>query len=139
MRTILVSAIALMAGIATLSAHVTVSPREASAGATERYTVHVPTEGQVATVSVDLEVPDGVTVTEVPPIDGVVIDTRRAGDRIVTITWKREIKPRETANFTFVAKNPALPATVMWKAHQHFADGTTAHWIGMQVIGSPRP
>jgi hypothetical protein len=64
------------------------------------------------------------------PIDGVVIDTRRAGDRIVTITWKREIKPRETANFTFMAKNSAMPTTVMWKAHQHFADGTTADWIG---------
>lgn len=48
-------------------AHVTVRPRESHAGAEERYFVRVPTEGAVATTSVHLEVPEGVTVLEEAP------------------------------------------------------------------------
>ena len=47
---------------ATAEAHVTVRPRESKAGATEKYTVRVPTEGKVATTSVEIEIPAGVTV-----------------------------------------------------------------------------
>src|SRR5262245_32287648 len=43
-------------------AHVTVRPRESKAGATETYTVRVPTEGKVATISVEVEIPRGVTI-----------------------------------------------------------------------------
>lgn len=42
-------------------AHVTVAARESRPGASERYTVRVPTEGKVSTVEVELEVPEGVT------------------------------------------------------------------------------
>ena len=38
-------------------AHVGVRPREAKPGGDEKYTVRVPTEGQVATTSVFLEYP----------------------------------------------------------------------------------
>ena len=99
MRKILISSIAIAASVAAVSAHVTVRPREASAGRTETYTVRVPTEGQVATVSVDLDVPDGVIVTEVPPMDGVAVDVRRAVGRIVGITWRRDIGPGDSAEF----------------------------------------
>ena len=42
-------------------AHVSISPRESTAGATEKYVVRIPTEGKVATVAADLEVPDRAT------------------------------------------------------------------------------
>ena len=136
-RTCLVAiGIAISAGVA-LSAHVSVVPREAAAGQSQRYTVRVPTEGQVATTSLELEVPSGVTVTEVPDTDGVGIDSRRESGRIVAITWTREIKPRESADFVFIAQNPATQGDVLWKAHQRFADGTTADWVGVQ--GDRRP
>ena len=121
---------------ATLSAHVTVVPRESQAGAVERYTVRVPTEGQVATTSVELEVPPDVTVTEVVPGTGYTFDLRREGDRIVAVTWKREIPPRASAEFVFVARNPRS-GQVAWKARQRFADGTSADWIGVE--GDRRP
>ena len=126
----------LLAPIA-LSAHVTVGPRESAAGQSERYSVRVPTEGQVATVGLELEIPAGVSVTEVPPAEGATIDLRRDAGRIVAITWTKEIKPRESAVFTFVAQNPAAPGDVAWKAHQRFADGTSADWTGPQ--GDRRP
>lgn len=117
-------------------AHVTVLPRESHAGMEQRYTVRVPTEGQVATTSVELEVPIGVVVTEVVAGEGYTFDVRREGDRIVAITWKREIPPKQSAEFAFVARNPNT-GEIAWKAHQRFADGTSADWVG--VPGDRRP
>src|SRR5688572_3793355 len=111
-----------------ISAHVKVAPRESQPGAEQRYTVRVPTEGQVATTSMELEVPPDMTIIEVVPGEGYTFETRREGARIVAITWKREIPPKQTAEFAFLARNPKA-AQIMWKAHQRFADGTSADWV----------
>lgn len=126
----------LAATAATVDAHVTVVPRESQAGAVERYTVRVPTEGQVTTTSVELEVPADVTITEVVAGAGYTYDTRREGDRIVAITWKRDIPPRASADFVFLARNPRS-GQIAWKARQRFADGTSADWVGVE--GDRRP
>ena len=129
-------AVLVVLAAAVLDAHVTVLPRESHAGMEQRYTVRVPTEGQVATTAVELEIPAGVVVREVVPGDGYTFDVRREGDRIVAITWKREIPPKQSAEFAFVALNPKT-AEVAWKARQGFADGTSADWVG--VVGDRRP
>jgi uncharacterized protein YcnI len=118
------------------TAHVSVRPRESKAGAEERYTVRVPTEGAVATTHVRLEIPPGVTVLEVLPADGATLQTAKDGGRITSITWKKEIPPKEAAEFSFRAQNPSA-SEIAWKAHQHFADGTTADWVG--AAGERRP
>jgi len=132
--------LAIAAGVVSFAslayAHVTVLPRESHAGMEQRYTIRVPTEGQVATTSVELEVPAGVVVTEVVPGDGYTFDVRREGSRIIAITWKREIPPKQSADFTFVARNPTA-AEIAWKARQRFSDGTSADWVGVQ--GDRRP
>ena len=135
MRNSFLAVFVVLAGSA-LHAHVTVLPRESPAGMEQRYTVRVPTEGQVATTSVELEIPAGVLVREVVPGDGYTFDVRHDGDRIVAITWKREIPPKQSAEFVFVALNPKT-AEVAWKARQRFADGTSADWVG--VVGDRRP
>jgi uncharacterized protein YcnI len=122
--------------VSVAGAHVTVAPRESQAGAEQRYMVRVPTEGQIATTSVELEVPPDMTIIEVVPAEGFTFDTRREGARIVSITWKREIPPKQTAEFAFIARNPKA-AQIMWKAHQRFADGTSADWVGVE--GDRRP
>jgi uncharacterized protein YcnI len=111
-------------------AHVTVRPRESAPGAQEKYTVRVPTEGAVATVKLELEIPEGVTVVDVPHPEGATHDVKKANGRITSITWTKEIKPKEAAEFTFTARNPRTGDALVWKAHQHFADGTSADWIG---------
>jgi uncharacterized protein YcnI len=133
--------IAATAGLVVLAvsivdAHVTVAPRESQAGAEQRYTIRVPTEGQVATTSVELEIPPNMTVLEVVPGEGYTFETRREGTRVVAITWKREIPPKQTAEFVFVARNPAA-GQVAWRARQRFADGTSADWVGVE--GDRRP
>ena len=134
-RTVL-AALFCVLGASMLDAHVTVAPRESQAGAEQRYTMRVPTEGQVTTTSVELEVPAGVTIVEVVNGEGYTFSTRTDGDRIVAITWTRDIPPRQSADFVFVAKNPDT-AQIAWKARQRFADGTSADWVGVQ--GDRRP
>ena len=65
MRTKVLTAGFVIGAVAVLGAHVTIGPTESRQGARERYTVRVPTEGAVATVAVDLEIPEGVRVTNV--------------------------------------------------------------------------
>jgi hypothetical protein len=88
-------------------AHISVRPRESKAGAEERYTVRVPTEGAVATTHVLLEIPADLTVLEVLPADGATFETTRQRDRIATITWKKAILPKQAAEFVFRARNPS--------------------------------
>ena len=117
-------------------AHVSVRPRESKPGAEEKYTVRVPTEGAVATTHVQLEIPTGVTVLEVVPAAGATFETTKDGDRITAITWKKEIPPKQAAEFVFRARNPSS-GEIVWKAHQHFVDGTAADWVG--PAGDRRP
>jgi uncharacterized protein YcnI len=117
-------------------AHVSVRPRESKPGAEERYTVRVPTEGAVATTRAVLEIPADVTVLEVLPADGATFETAKQGDRITSITWTKAIPPKAAAEFVFRARNPAA-GEIVWKAHQHFRDGTVADWVG--VAGDTRP
>lgn len=119
-------------------AHVTVAPRESKPGADQQYTVRVPTEGQVATTSVSLQVPDGMTVTEVPHPEGATHEVKKDGNRIVGITWTKEIPPKQRAEFVFSAKNPAAEGQITWKVQQRFADGTARDWTpGTKLTNTP--
>ena len=64
-----------------------------------------------------------VTVLEVLPAEGATFETAKQGDRITSITWKKAIPPKASAEFVFRARNPAA-GEIVWKAHQHFSDGT---------------
>jgi uncharacterized protein YcnI len=100
MRRFAMLGVVLLAAPSLAFAHVSVRPRESKAGAEERYTVRVPTEGAVATTHVQLEIPAGLTVLEVVAHDGATFETAKQGDRITAITWKKEIPPKESAEFT---------------------------------------
>ena len=120
-------------------AHVGVNPRESKAGATETYTLRVPSEGGKTTTSVVLDVPDGVTVISVNAPDGAKHEEKKVGDRIVQITWTVEIKAGASAQLSFVAKNPAQGEAIAWKTHQKYSDGTTSDWIGEAGSRNPAP
>lgn len=136
-RTIALSAGCMLVLPILAWAHVTVRPRESKPAVEERYTVRVPTEGTVATTSVHIDIPDGVAVLEVEPAEGATYETEKQGDRIVGITWKKDIRPKQASEFFFRARNPSTGAEVTWKAHQHFADGTVTDWVGPS--GDRRP
>ena len=120
-------------------AHVSVRPREAKLGATETYIVRVPTEGKVATTSVELDIPAGVAVESVEPAEGVKSEMKREGGRVVSITWTVTIDPGANREFTFTAKNPSEGTEIAWKAHQRYADGTSSEWVGAAGTRQPAP
>ena len=136
MRRLTVLTLSIVAVPALAFAHVSVRPRDSKPGVEERYTVRVPTEGTVATTHVILEIPGDVNVIEVLPADGATFDAGKQGGRVTSITWKKEIPPKAAGEFTFVARNPGS-GDIVWKAHQHFSDGTVADWVG--PAGDKRP
>jgi len=136
MRAAMLMAVALLTASA-VDAHVTIWPQESKAGAGERYTVRVPTEGKVTTTEVELEVPADVRVSGVLIGAGFTYEFRRDGDRIVAVTWKQDIKPSEYAEFVFFAVNPKTAGPVAWRVHQRYQDGTSADWTGVE--GDRRP
>lgn len=136
MRRFALLGIVLLAAPSLAFAQVGVRPRESKASVEERYTVSVPSQGTVATTHVQLEIPAGLTVLVVVSHEGATFETAKQGDRITAITWKKDIPPKASAEFVFRARNPAS-GDLVWKAHQHFSDGTTADWVG--VAGEKRP
>jgi uncharacterized protein YcnI len=119
----------LVVGIgAVVGAHVTIGPAESKLGMSERYTVRVPTEGQVATVGVDLEVPEGVTVSYVLASSGWTSELTRVDKRVTGITWKVQIPPSHFGELVFNARNPKEGTAIAWKVKQRFADGTSSDW-----------
>jgi uncharacterized protein YcnI len=119
--------------------HITVWPRESNAGATEKYTLRVPTEAKVATKAAELGVPEGVIIESVAVPAGWTYEVKKKDDRIVGITWKMDIKPGEFAEFSFVARNPRDKTEIVWTLKQHFADGSVSDWTAAANGTGTRP
>jgi uncharacterized protein YcnI len=126
------AALALLApGLA--NAHVSITPRQSTHGATERYTVRIPTEGKVTTVAAEMEVPEGVIIETLQAPAGWKHEIQRKEDRIVAITWTADVKPGEFIEVGFVARNPRRGEQIVWTLRQKFADGTMTDWtVGPQ-------
>jgi uncharacterized protein YcnI len=114
--------------VTSLSAHVMVSPPQSKTGAVQRYELRVHNEAKVAATSVDLDIPDGVTVTEVAKPATGTYTTKTAGDRITTITWQIDVQPSKYVALPFTAKNPEGATELHWSMHEHLADGSTVDW-----------
>ena len=123
-----VASMALVLLASSAQAHITIAPTQSTAGATEKYVMRVPTEGKVATVAAELEVPDGVIVETVSMPQGWKYDVKRQADRITAITWTMTIPPGEFVEFAFVARNPRDKTELVWTLRQRFADGTVSDW-----------
>lgn len=123
---------------AMVHAHVSIWPRASTQGATERYTVRIPTEGKVTTTAAELEVPEGVIVEVVLAPSGWKHEITRKDDRIVAINWQVDVKPGEFIEVGFVARNPRQGREVVWTLRQRFADGTVTDWT-IAPNGTVRP
>jgi uncharacterized protein YcnI len=118
----------ITAASAVVGAHITIAPNQSMAGGTEKYTLRVPSEGKVATVAAELELPEGVIVEAIAVPAGWKYEAKRANDRIVAITWIMNIPPGEFAEFAFVARNPRDQKEIVWTLRQRFADGAVSDW-----------
>ena len=132
------AAAAVFLGPAVAQAHVSITPRASTQGATERYTVRIPTEGKVTTTSAELDVPDGVIVETLQAPAGWKHEVTRKDDRISAIAWVADVKPGEFIEVGFVARNPRQGDRIVWTLRQRFADGTVTDWT-IAPNGTVRP
>ena len=117
-----------VSGVASLSAHLMVSPPQSKAGGSQKYEVRVHNEGKIAATAIDLEIPDGVTVAEVVKPAAGSFTTKTTGDRITAITWQVEVQPNKYVALPFTAKNPAGQTELHWNLREHLADGSVVDW-----------
>src|SRR4051812_49206094 len=107
--------------VASLSAHVTVSPLQSKPGAVQKYEVRVHNEAKSAATSIELEVPEGVTVTDVAKTGAGASTMKKDGDRITMITWQIDVQPSKYVALPFTAKNPDAGTELRWRMREHFA------------------
>lgn len=138
MRVRIAAVVAMLVLPAVAHAHVSITPRASTHGATEKYTVRIPSEGKVATVAADMDVPEGVIVEVLQSPMGWKHEVKRADDRIVSIIWHVNVPPGEFVDVAFVARNPRQGARIVWGLRQRFADGTSENWTVDQK-GQTRP
>lgn len=140
MRSLIVRSIFSCVAIAiatTAAAHVTVWPRTANTGAHEKYIVRVPTEGAIATTSIELAIPSNVTFVAIGAATEHTYELKKVAGRVVGIVWSMKINPGEFAEFAFMVRNPNEGKEIVWKATQRFADGTSMEWSG--PVGDKHP
>jgi LPXTG-motif cell wall-anchored protein len=131
LRVVALSTLLTLAATGTAWAHVVVSPEEVPAGEFETLTVSVPTEKEIPTTKVRVEVPEDFTVVGVQPVPGWKYEFEEDGGVITAITWSGgEIKPREFQQFLVSAKAPDDPGEYPWRAFQTYQDGSVVKWTG---------
>lgn len=113
---------------AAVQAHVSITPRVSTHGATEKYVIRIPTEGKVATTGAEIEFPAGVIVEAIQAPSGWTYEVKRADDRIVAMTIHADVKPGEFIEVGFIARNPRQGTQIVWILKQRFADGTVTDW-----------
>jgi hypothetical protein len=129
---IALAAAAMVLGAAgAASAHVEIVPGAVARGEGTELTIRVPTERDIPTVAVAVDVPPQMIVygIENPP-PGFTVSERLAADgRLAGITWRGRIPIRRYQDFTLLA-TPLEEGTATWKTRQTYADGKVKPWTG---------
>jgi uncharacterized protein YcnI len=143
----------LLAWPAVAGAHVTVQPDTATAGGFTRLDVRVPTERDVPTTKVQLQLPDGFAEASYEPVPGWKVKVTKAklpqpvktDDGLVTeevkqITWSGgSLPPGAFQDFGLSVQIPDKPGKLTFKALQTYADGQIVRWIGPEGADAPAP
>jgi periplasmic copper chaperone A len=153
-RTVLSCALAAVIAAPVAAAHVTVNPPAAAAGSFARFDVRVPTERDVATTEVTLQVPEGLFLVSFQPKPGwtrtvemerlaqpVEIFGDEITERVASVTWSGgRIRPGEFDEFGMSARMPEQAGTeLVFPALQTYAGGEVVRWIGPPDADEPAP
>jgi uncharacterized protein YcnI len=122
---------AMLAVSAPAWTHVVVSPEEVTAGDYETLTVSVPTEKEIPTTEIRVEVPEGFLLSGVQPVPGWEHTFEEDGGVVRAVTFSGgEIRPREFQQFLVQAQAPEKPGEYPWKAFQTYENGRVVEWTG---------
>lgn len=139
MRLIPIAAALLLLPMAAF-AHVTVWPKESTAGAHEKYEVRVPNEKQADTVAIEVRFPAGLRVTSFEQKPGWITEPLRdSSGRAIGVRWTGTLAPQQFTEFGLLAVNPPSAGDLSWSATQSFSDGTKVEWSGAAGSKTPAP
>lgn len=111
------------------SAHITVKPAEVVTAGYQTFTVNVPNEREVPTVSVKVLVPQGVQSVTPTQKAGWAISIEEKDETVTSIEWSSgQIADGTRDEFSFSAKAPDTETELQWKAYQTYADGVVVAW-----------
>jgi uncharacterized protein YcnI len=127
---------AALAAASAASAHVTLNPEKAPADSFTRFALRVPTEEDVPTVKVSVQLPAGLDEVTFQPKAGW---KRTESGRVVT--WSGgQIGVGEFDEFGLSVHLPNTPGKVLvFPATQTYANGKVVHWIGALTSDEPAP
>jgi uncharacterized protein YcnI len=128
--------IAALAAAPAASAHVTMNPEKAPGDSFTRFALRVPTEEEVPTVKVSVQMPAGLDEVTFQPKAGW---KRTQSGRVVT--WSGgQIGVGEFDEFGLSIHLPNTPGkTLVFPATQTYANGKVVHWIGALTSDEPAP
>ena len=122
---------AMLALAVPAQAHVVVSPEEVTAGEYETLTVSVPTEKEVPTTEIRVEVPEGFLLSGVQPVPGWEHAFEEDRGVVTAVTFSGgQIRPQEFQQFLVQAQAPEEPGGYPWRATQTYEDGSVVEWTG---------
>ena len=133
---LIAAGIAALAAATAASAHMTMNPEKAPADSFSRFALRVPTEEDVPTVKVSIQLPAGLDEVSFQPKPGW---KRTQSGRVVT--WSGgPIGPGEFDEFGLSMHLPNTPGKVLvFPATQTYANGKVVHWIGALTSDEPAP
>ncbi len=111
-------------------AHVTVKPSTAGVATYQIFSIAVPVEREIPTVSIRLVIPESLTNVSPNVKPGWKIEVKKNQKGNVTeILWTGGTIPEgQRDDFLFSAKTPAQPTALKWTAYQTYRDGTVISW-----------
>ncbi len=119
-------------------AHVRLVPEEVPADSFQVLTVRVPTEKDVPTTEVRVEVPEGFTISRVKPVPGWEYEFEEEAGVVSAITWSGgEIGATEFQEFDIQGKTPEEAGEYPWRAFQTYEDGSVVEWVGPEDAEEP--
>ncbi|HLM76888.1 MAG TPA: YcnI family protein [Rubrobacteraceae bacterium] len=128
----------LLAAAGVAWAHVRILPEEVPADNFEVFTVRVPTEKDIPTTEVRVEVPEGFTVSRVQPMPSWDYELEEEAGAVRAITWSGgEIGATEFQQFDVQGKTPEEPGEYPWRAFQTYDDGSLVEWVGPEDSEEP--
>lgn len=138
LKTLLVAAV--LTAAAPASAHVTVQPATATAGAYQvlRFGVGHGCGDKAATTALRVEIPVGVSVARPQPKPGWKLEIVRAGQTVSAIVWRGELPLDQFDEFVMLAKLPADGGPLAFPAIQT-CGAAESRWIETQSPGASRP
>ncbi len=86
-----------------------------------------------------LDFPAGLVVSRFQPVPGWQREVQRDPQGLISsVTWSGgRIEPGEYQDFNFVARTPAQPGKLSFKAYQTYGGGETVEWVEAENASRP--